>query len=90
MLGDVNGDDNLDVAAVNWSLPGLAVLVTAATAPGNTTVVTEVASISGPATRFPTGTVPPKAIIHSAITRPRSFPARCSCSTVDSAVTVAK
>ena len=59
-------------------------------APGNTTVVTDVASMSGPATRLPMGTVPPKAIIHNAITRPRSLPARCICRTVDSDVTTPK
>jgi hypothetical protein len=40
----------------------------------------------GPATRLPMGTVPPKPMIHSAITRPRSWSARCCCRIVDNDV----
>ena len=60
------------------------------TAPMRTTVVTLVASMMGPAMRLPRGTVPPKHMIHSAITRPRLRSSRRCCSTVDSDVITAK
>ena len=53
-------------------------------------MVTEVASMSGPAMRLPMGTVPPKPMIHSAMTRPRLASSSRCWSTVDSEVMTAK
>src|SRR5207248_2146992 len=50
----------------------------------------EVASATWPATNTPTGTVPPKAIIQIAITRPRTSSDKWAWSMVDSDVTTAK
>ena len=59
-------------------------------APARTTVVTDVASMRGPAMRLPMGTVPPKPMIQSAMTRPRLASSRRCWSTVDSDVITAK
>ncbi len=48
------------------------------------------ASTTGPMMRFPTPTVPPKPIIHSAMTRPRTFSCTRACSVVLRAVMNAK
>jgi hypothetical protein len=52
--------------------------------------VTDVASMIGPASRLPMGTVPPKPIIHRAVIRPRSRLVSRSCRTVDRDVRNAK
>ena len=49
-----------------------------------------VASRSGPNTKAPSGTVPPKAMNHRAMTRPRTSSASVCWSTVIIAVTVPK
>jgi len=46
--------------------------------------------MSGAKMRLPSGTVPPNAMNHNAITRPRSWSARRLCSTVFMEVVVAK
>ena len=48
------------------------------------------AATTGPMSRLPTPTVPPKPIIQSAMTRPRTFSRRRDCSVVFSAVMNAK
>ena len=50
---------------------------TAQTAPARSTAVIDVAWPTQPPTSTPTGTVPPKPMIHSAMTRPRSSSTRC-------------
>ena len=62
----------------------------ATAAPASTTAVMEVTSATAPATSTPTGTVPPNAIIHSAITRPLTASSRWDCRIVDSEVTTEK
>jgi hypothetical protein len=46
------------------------------------TTVIDVASATGPATRRPMGTVPPKPMSHSDMTRPRTESGRWACRTV--------
>ena len=48
------------------------------------------ASTTGPMSRFPMPTVPPKPIIHSAMTRPRTFSCTRACRVVFNAVMKAK
>ena len=60
------------------------------TAPASSTQRAPMASITGPNTRLPSGTVPPKAMNHRLITRPRSWSARRLCSTVIIDVVVPK
>jgi len=59
-------------------------------APPNSTQRAPITSITGANNRLPKGTVPPKAMNHSAITRPRSWSAKRLCNTVFIDVVVAK
>ena len=54
--------------------------------PKSSTLVIPTAATTGPISRLPTPTVPPNPIIHSAMTRPRTFSRRRDCSVVFSDV----